>query len=467
MEMDQLRTRIPLFCQCIGLIASISVLLSCLFRLFRIKADIYASVFVLGLSNIPYFTVQYGEIYRLFLSPFIAYSSFQSSSLISSLIGYFFSFIWISSILFVYEITEGTVATILIFLRLVFTTNLLFCLLIYGISIMFSIPHIVILSQCSGWYPLILAFEAIMCDALPPNQTRQVFFIPIRIPGRFYPWFLFSILFLFHSHGFPFDLLCGLIAGYAESRKYLSFITPSTSTIAEIEAIIQNSQMLRQNIRGFIPTPALPGFSSSRNSPSSSANAGDVNVDRLASILSAFRGGVVPPQQQQQMHGNIASSGGIPLGSSSSNTIQSMQQSANSHSRIPQQSISRTPAPSSSSSLTMDSASSQHDDNEESRLKRKEQLRKAALAAAEARMKGEAASATESSLSMSDTNSKQQQPSSSRADSSTSSSLNSEIFEFDHELVTLQNMGFPVQESKRLLIKHKGDLEAVVNELSS
>jgi len=163
----------------------------------------------LAVANIPLFTIQKFELYRLVLNHFVCEG-------LLSLIFVFFSFTYVgkrleefkgSTFLFLIIITIGTIINVCF---------LAFCYLLFFLSN----NQMDLLKSNAGPWPIILALiavESLEQAATNPNAVRRLFVIDI--PIKYYPLALCGLFTLFS--GFRLELFIGAGLGYAYSYGYI------------------------------------------------------------------------------------------------------------------------------------------------------------------------------------------------------------------------------------------------------
>jgi len=78
-----------------------------------------------------------------------------------------------------------------------------------------------------------LAFLAIDC-ATNPEAPRPILCLPIKVPSKFVPFILLGLLSLL-SGGVPFDMLFGVLVGFAYQLGYLDRIRPGPEQLRGLE----------------------------------------------------------------------------------------------------------------------------------------------------------------------------------------------------------------------------------------
>lgn len=137
-----------------------------------------------GLANIPHFTINQYEIYRIFLSPFIC-------NRFLSLIFAYFSFIDTGQRL---EKSMGSTSFLLLILSIGFLVNILFVGLTFLASFLTG-NEAWLMSPASGIWIILFAIIKIECSQASQQSERRIFLFPVRTP--YYPLALFGVFLLF------------------------------------------------------------------------------------------------------------------------------------------------------------------------------------------------------------------------------------------------------------------------------
>lgn len=152
------------------------------------------------LINVPIFTIQYMQIWRLVTAPFIELSLLQ-------LLFCMLSFLPTACNT---ERSLGTARYVAFFMMNFLILESLFAFLLYGLSF---IPNLTLLrgTMTAGLWPLIMVQMVIRCN-MNPDAPGSLFLCPCQIKSKYIPWAflgLFSLL-----GGVMWDLLLGIIVGY-------------------------------------------------------------------------------------------------------------------------------------------------------------------------------------------------------------------------------------------------------------
>eukprot|EP01038_Epipyxis_sp_PR26KG_P004116 gene4116-5867_t len=174
-----------------------------------------------SLGNIPYFTVQHFEVYRIILSPLVGNSFFT-----------------ILMILLMYptmgskmEWVMGSSAYLFLIMNITLITNIAFIILCY-ILIFVGMPEQVFRS-CAGFWTIIFALLQIEC-LQTPDAPRRLLCIPMDIPAKYLPAVLYLFISLFS--GFELSYAVSIVVGYLFSAGYLDRFKPSSSYLISLES---------------------------------------------------------------------------------------------------------------------------------------------------------------------------------------------------------------------------------------
>ncbi|CAG9318448.1 unnamed protein product [Blepharisma stoltei] len=192
--------------------------------------------FIAKLINIPILTIQYFQFWRLFTSPFIAYS----------LLTLLFEMMSYLPTACKTERRLGTAKYVAFFMINFLILELAFSALLYGLSFIPSLSGLS-LNPTAGLWPLIMVEMVIRCNMNPDSPT-SFFCFPIQIKAKYMPW-AFLLLFSLFA-GVLWDLLVGIILGYLHVYKLMEFTYISNEKAAALENSILMSGL--KNITNFI-----------------------------------------------------------------------------------------------------------------------------------------------------------------------------------------------------------------------
>jgi len=274
------------------------------------------------LSNIPYFTVQEFEIYRLFLSPLVSNSFFTVI-----LLAFFYP-----SMASRLESGMGSGPFLTLIATISLITNIAFVGVCYTLSLLMG-SQMALFYTCTGFWTILFALIVIECMKMP-ETPRRLLFIPIDIPSKWFPLALYGFFALLG--GPSLDNLIAMGVGYGYSFGYFDSLQVSATTVAQWET----SGFLSgpAQARGWISSGAalghaawLPVSQQDPDSGISSANSGGANggagggINRgagAASIFSSAPASAVPTENV------FASTSGRTLGSNNPSSTLSKQQIA-------------------------------------------------------------------------------------------------------------------------------------------
>ena len=172
------------------------------------------------LGNIPYYTIQYFEFYRIILSPLVGNS-------ILSVILILFVFPELGGRL---ESSMGSLTYLTLILTLSIITNIVFVAICYLLYVM-SFTTAIILS-CEGFWTIIFAFITIECMQMP-DVPRQFLFIPINIPSKYFPLAMYAFFSLFG--GLDLGYAVSIFIGYIYSKGWLDKLQVPQSWLIRLE----------------------------------------------------------------------------------------------------------------------------------------------------------------------------------------------------------------------------------------
>ena len=171
-----------------------------------------------ALSNIPYFTVQRFEIYRIVTNLFICNSFFN-------LVFTYLSFVETGRRL---ERSMGSTAFAVLFSSFGVVSNVLYVVLSIVVGVFWTIPSF-------GIWIVLFGIISLEC-ASPPGggpaeqQQRNRKLFMFEVPTKFYPLALFSIFTLLGGGGFQLGYLISIGLGYMTGWGYLDRFKVSNTT---------------------------------------------------------------------------------------------------------------------------------------------------------------------------------------------------------------------------------------------
>ena len=230
------------------------------------------------LADIPYFTIFYGQIWRLFTTAFI------TTGLINLIFGLFiFQRYSIQN-----EKDIGTVKYMLNFFRNCFFIQVIYCLIALLISLI--IRNSILLKMKAmmggvrneGIWPILMCEITLFCLSSPERPMR-FFFFPCVFKAKYYPLILFGIFTLLSNFNIDFEILSGIAFGFLCHYYLKNKIEISNNFAIKME----NSFLCRwmKNKKGFISITS-PG------SPEIPANLESINnnSNNTSSNFNAFKG---------------------------------------------------------------------------------------------------------------------------------------------------------------------------------
>ncbi|CAM9877872.1 unnamed protein product [Pylaiella littoralis] len=172
-------------------------------------------------NSSPYWTIEHYEVYR------IVTTVFCSGGIVTVVFG-LMTFNRIGPNL---ERSLGSTGLLALMVTLTVVTNLAFILACYSL-VMLGKGKARFFSS-SGVWNLLIALIAVEC-MMTPDAPRRFFILPYDIPGRYYPLFLATV---FAIMGRDFTgIFCAVGIGYAYAHGRLDSIKPSRSKLASWES---------------------------------------------------------------------------------------------------------------------------------------------------------------------------------------------------------------------------------------
>lgn len=197
------------------------------------------------LVNIPYYTIFYFQIWRLFTTAFIT----------TGILSILFSLIFWYRDAVKKEQDIGTVKYILHFFMMCFFIQVLYCLI--TIIIYFIIQNQMVLKmkitmsgiRNEGLWPILMCDLTLLCLS-NPEQDMRFFFFPCIIKAKYYPLVLFAIFTVLSGFNIDFEILCGIGFGFIYHYYLKNKLEISNSFALKVE----NSFLCRwmANKNGFI-----------------------------------------------------------------------------------------------------------------------------------------------------------------------------------------------------------------------
>ena len=197
------------------------------------------------LSNIPYYTIYYFNIWRIFTTPFM------TTNILSILFSLFF---WFQDAVKL-EKEVGTVKYMLIFLMNDICIQIIYCLITFLITLIIRNPYVLKMKitkkgiRSQGLLPLLLCDLTLLCLSNPENRMKFYFF-PCTIKAKYYPTFLFVVFTIINEFTFDFEALSGIGFGLL----YHYYLGKKLKITNNFSNKIENSFLCKwmKNRRGFV-----------------------------------------------------------------------------------------------------------------------------------------------------------------------------------------------------------------------
>ena len=174
-----------------------------------------------ALGNVTYFCVMQFELYRIFLSPIVG------NSLLNTIImGMFYPTMGSKM-----EWSMGSSLYLWLIGFITVVTNVAFnvcCLFLF----MFGMPEAFFYS-CSGFWVVLFGLITIECMQTP-DAPRQIMFIPVQIPSKYFPLVLYVFFSLFSMPQLDFAIAIGI--GYAFTQGTFDRFRPTSVYLESLES---------------------------------------------------------------------------------------------------------------------------------------------------------------------------------------------------------------------------------------
>ena len=161
-------------------------------------------------SNIPYYTLSYFQIWRLITTVFI------STNLFKLLLGLFCWLKYASSL----EYSIGTIKYMSIFFINTFFIQIIFCILKYILMHIFKKENNFLKTKISSkgvnnasLLATILCELTLLCLS-NPESPNKLFFTPIVIKAKYYPFILVGIFIIVNSFRIDLEIISGILFAY-------------------------------------------------------------------------------------------------------------------------------------------------------------------------------------------------------------------------------------------------------------
>ena len=199
----------------------------------------------LFLSDIPYYTIYYFQIWRLFTTSFI------TTNILSIIFSLYF---WLNEAVKL-EKEIGTTKYMLIFFMNTFCIQTIYCFLMFLLSFISRNQYFVKMKitpngiRNEGLWPILLCDLTLLCLSNPLEPMR-FFFFPCVIKAKYYPFFLFLIFTILSGFHIEFEILVGIGFGFLYHYYFKNKLIISNKFTIRIE----NSFLFRwmKNKKGFI-----------------------------------------------------------------------------------------------------------------------------------------------------------------------------------------------------------------------
>ena len=207
--------------------------------------NLFIPYIALFLSDIPYFTVFYFQIWRLITTPFMTTNIL---SIIFSLIFWFKEAVKL-------ERDLGTVKYMLIFFMNTLCIQILFCLITSLISLIIQdtiLMKIKVTKQGvrnEGLWPILMCDLTLLC-LNNPEEPMRFFLFPCIIKAKYYPLVLFLIFTIISGFYIDFEVMCAIGFGFLY-HYYLKNRLKITNNFA---MKVENNFLFRwmKNKKGFV-----------------------------------------------------------------------------------------------------------------------------------------------------------------------------------------------------------------------
>ena len=259
--------------------------------------NLFIPYVALLLVDIPYFTIYYCQLWRLFTTPFMTTGIL---SIIFTLIFWFKDAVKL-------ENQIGTVKYMLIFFMNTFFIQLLYCLLMFLLSLIIQSNVLLKMKvtprgvKNEGLWPILLCDLTLLCLS-NPEENMRFFLFPCVIKAKFYPLILFLVFTILSGFSFDFEILCGIGFGFLYHYYLKNKISISNNFALKVE----NSFLCRwmKNKRGFI-------------------NTGGIGIPQLQNNLQNIRNVNITGNNSSQRGFNAFQGKGVAVGGSGGTTTSS------------------------------------------------------------------------------------------------------------------------------------------------
>ena len=160
----------------------------------------------MAVSNIPFFTVQHLEVWRLVLSPLFS----------NSLLNLIFVCMMFSPLGTKSERALGTVGFGALLFTLAVSANALFC----GVCYLCALTGVyeAVFYRASGFWPLM--FSLLVVESMhAPDVERRLFMLPFAIPNKYFPLALYALVSLVSGPKLDAAVGCAVRWRWRTSRR--------------------------------------------------------------------------------------------------------------------------------------------------------------------------------------------------------------------------------------------------------
>ena len=208
------------------------------------------------LADIPYFTIFYGQIWRLITTAFI------TTGLINLIFGLFiFQRYSIQN-----EKDIGTVKYMLNFFRNCFFIQVIYCIisliisLLLRNSILLKMKAMMGSVRNEGIWPILMCEITLFCLSNPERDMR-FFFFPCVFKAKYYPFILFAVFTVLSNFNINFEILSGMAFAFLGHYYIKDKIEISNNFVLKVEDSCFCRWM--KNKKGFVSitnpgSPAIP-----------------------------------------------------------------------------------------------------------------------------------------------------------------------------------------------------------------
>ena len=232
----------------------------------------------LFLADIPYFTIYYFQVWRLFTTPFI------TTGLFSVIFSIYFWYEKASKL----EKGMGTVKYVLIFFMNSFCIQIIFCVLMFLLSFIIGskVPLKMKVTPTGirneGIWPILLCDITLLC-LNNPDEIIQFRFFPCTIRAKYYPLVLFLIFTIISGFQIDFENMCGIGFGFL----YHYFLRNKLNISNNFADKIGNSCLCRwmKTKKGFIGNGGINAFNNIVNNSVNDVRNVNVNNNNVNNTI--------------------------------------------------------------------------------------------------------------------------------------------------------------------------------------